>query len=259
MTESTAEVAAEAVPAEGMPDAMPQSEYTELKSQVAMSKAMLLRMKKADAKSMRLFMANDLYPLLEKILENTEWYVMDLHTRLSDMESGLSSGEGIDEESAGKLVEFIGRTVQALGMTMNWAKENNVLLPDEVVTEMQLLVTSAPGLMLMVQELVSEEGDEDEEDDEDEEYEDEGDEELEGLVEPGTPVEEEPAEEAPAETPAAENPEAEAENPQTEAAEAENPQTEAAEAPENSEAEAENPQTEPEKVELTPPTEGGES
>jgi hypothetical protein len=164
----------------GLQEPPPQSEYTEIKAELASSMAMLSRMTKLSPQSLRSFLVNDFYPLLGRVVETTEWYVMDLHSRVLGVEEEEEAG-GIDEESAGRLIEFVGRTVQLLGFIMKWAKDGNITLPDPIVTETQQLIVSAPGLMAMIQDLVVEEEDEDEEYDEDEE---EDEEEDDGMIEP---------------------------------------------------------------------------
>jgi hypothetical protein len=235
----------------------PQSEYTDLRAQLAQSATFLSRMKKADAKAMRLFLINDLYPMVAKIMEATEWYVMDLHTRVSNLEEGEDTETGIDEESAGKIIEFVGRSVQVFGALMTWAKDNSVAIPEEVVTEIQLLVTSAPGLMMMVQDMTAEE------DEDEDEYEEENGAEPEGLVEPSIVPGPQPVEEPAPEAPAAEAAPAEPEPPAAEPPAEPEPVEEPPAAPEPP-AEAAPPvdAAPAEPVELTPPAEtpeGGES
>lgn len=166
-------------------DLEPPSEYTELKGEILSSAQMFAKMTKLSPQAVRMFLVNDLYPLLVRVMDTTEWYVMDLNTRLLEVEENAEAGSGLTEDQGQNLIEFIGRSVNLFSLLMQWAKQSSILIPDELVSEMQVLVVQAPGLMANVQDAVAEEEEEyDEEEDEDESVVSDED-----MVEPGTAAE----------------------------------------------------------------------
>ncbi len=135
----------------------------------------LKRMKELNPQSLRMFLLNDLFPLLRDWADTCNWYTGDLHARVSEVEEevGEEAGEGLDPEFAGQLIEFIGVSLQLFGVLVNICKND-----PEVIGKVQLLIAQAPGIIAKIREITLEE------EDEEEEEEDEEDEEEAEVLEP---------------------------------------------------------------------------
>lgn len=156
------------------------SDYTQLKGDVLASAQVLAKMTKLSPQSIRGFLVNDLYPMLVRVMDVTETYVMDLHGRLLEIEEGGVEGGGLSEESAQRLMEFLGRTSNLFQFLIQWASQNNIPLPGEMLDEMQQLTVQLPGLFVIVQEAMESQ----EEYEDDEESEEEGDVDEDDMIEP---------------------------------------------------------------------------
>ena len=167
-----------------------RTEFANIAENIDAMSESLKRMKDLNPQSLRMFLLNDLFPLLKDWADTCNWYTGDLHARVSEVEEevGGEAGEGLDPEFAGQLIEFIGVSLQLFGVLVNVCKNDLAVLG-----KVQLLIAQAPGLIAKIQEITLEEQEDEDEDDEDDE-EDEGDAEvLEPKGQQATPVLEESA------------------------------------------------------------------
>jgi hypothetical protein len=106
---------------------------------------------------------NDLYPLLAGILKSSEYYVMDLNSRLQTVEETVGveeATEALSPEFAEELNSFIIKSLQVFGKATEWANEKK---DSNFLYVLQELIVQAPVLISHIQDIASEEEEEDEE------------------------------------------------------------------------------------------------
>jgi hypothetical protein len=177
-----------------------QTNFVEIIEALTMGKGQLSQLKQANnGQVLRQFMLNDLYPILLEMANLCNWYIGNLHDRVSDLEEEQGPGEGISPEFAAELMEFIGISLQVFGELIPMIQTR----PD-MLHKVQLLVAQAPGLMARIQDATMTEEEEEEEEEEEKE--------VPEVVEPTSQKSASP------QTPAAAEPTAEPEQPTEEAA-----------------------------------------
>jgi hypothetical protein len=203
----------------------PRTEFAGIHEALSMGLETLRRMPQANPQRIKLFLINDLYPILIDMAQMADWYTGNLHDRVSTVEEEVEGniGEGISPELAEQLIEFIGHSLQVFGVVVNVAKDNQNL-----IHTVQLLVAKAPGLINRIQEITitDEEDEEEEEEDEPEVIEpaaDELPEESSATEKPQVEAESTPEAAAAESTPEEATPAEEAEVPAEESAPAEEP------------------------------------
>jgi hypothetical protein len=236
----------------------PASEFQVLTSHLEEATERLARSTHLSPQSLRDWLVNDLVPIFSDVMKASEWYVIDLHENVLELQDSVGEEEGaadsLSPEFGAQIVEFIGRSVQLLGGVAPILQGKH----PKMLEELQLLVAVAPGLLSNVQEAISidDEDLEDEDDEDEEDYEDEGEEEEEEVADveeevvDAAPAAVEPVEAAPAE-PEAAPAEPEAAPAEPEAAPAE-PEAAPAE-PESAPVEPESAPVEPESAPVEEP------
>jgi hypothetical protein len=189
----------------------PASEFQVLTSHLEEATERLARSTHLSPQSLRDWLVNDLVPIFSDVMKASEWYVIDLHENVLELQDSVGEEEGaadsLSPEFGAQIVEFIGRSVQLLGGVAPILQGKH----PKMLEELQLLVAVAPGLLSNVQEAISidDEDLEDEDDEDEEDYEDEGEEEEEEVADveeevvDAAPAAVEPVEAAPAEPEAA--------------------------------------------------------
>jgi hypothetical protein len=173
----------------------PASEFQVLTSHLEEATERLARSTHLSPQSLRDWLVNDLVPIFSDVMKASEWYVIDLHENVLELQDSVGEEEGaadsLSPEFGAQIVEFIGRSVQLLGGVAPILQGKH----PKMLEELQLLVAVAPGLLSNVQEAISidDEDLEDEDDEDEEDYEDEGEEEEEEVAD----VEEEVVDAAP--------------------------------------------------------------
>ena len=138
-----------------------QTSFIEIVEALTMGQGQLSRLKQANSPQvLRQFLLNDLYPILIEMGNLCNWYVGNLHDRVSDLEEDQGMGEGISPEFANDLMQYIGVSLQVFGELIPLIQTN-----PEMLHKVQLLVAQAPGLMSRIQDATMVEDDDDDDDD----------------------------------------------------------------------------------------------
>lgn len=142
----------------------PRTEFANTVDNLEAAMENLKRMPNLNPQTVRMHLLNDLYPILIDFANASNWYVGDLHQRVTDVEEevGGGEGEGLTPEFAAQLIEFIGVSLQLFGVLVNICKND-----PEVISKVQILISQAPGIISKIQDITLVEEDEDEDDDED--------------------------------------------------------------------------------------------
>jgi hypothetical protein len=148
------------------PGSIPNTEFLGISEALQMGMQTLKQMPQANPARLKMFLINDLYPILVDFAQMANWYTGDLHERVSNIEDEVegTGGEGISPEFAEQLIEFIGQSLQLFGLLVNLTKGN-----PEVAHSVQMMIARAPGLIARIQEITLSEEEEEEDEEEDEE------------------------------------------------------------------------------------------
>jgi hypothetical protein len=148
------------------PGQPPRTEFANTVEALEAAMENLKRMPNLNPQTLRMHLLNDLYPILVDFANSSNWYVGDLHQRVTEVEEevGGESGEGLTPEFAAQLIEFIGVSLQLFGVLVNICKND-----PEVIGKVQLLIAQAPGIISKIQDITLVEEEEDEEEDEEDE------------------------------------------------------------------------------------------
>lgn len=170
----------------------PRTEFANTVDNLEAAMENLKRMPNLNPQTVRMHLLNDLYPILIDFANASNWYVGDLHQRVTDVEEevGGGEGEGLTPEFAAQLIEFIGVSLQLFGVLVNICKND-----PEVIGKVQILISQAPGIISKIQDITLVEEDEDEDEDEDDDDEENEPEVVEPRARP--PVSVTPAEAIP--------------------------------------------------------------
>jgi len=152
---------------EGEDEETAQTNFVEIIDALMMGKGQLANLKQANnSQVLRQFLLNDLYPILLEMASHCNWYIGNLHDRVTYLEEEQGQGDGISPEFAAELMEFIGVTLQIFGELIPIIQTR----PD-MLHRVQILVAQAPSLMARIQDATMTDDEEEEEEEEEEEQE----------------------------------------------------------------------------------------